>query len=539
MGLDRLLYRADGRPRLLLPALVAFGLTVAAGFAVVSLARRPPTDVERAATLSRSEKHGAAEALYVRLLAKEPTVPLLLALVDNHERGLAGEAKKRLSGEERSGLPDATDRVMSDDELERVLSALPADLSLVARFVESSDGAADADVRASIEAGARRVPPVPWYNHLLAEDALHRGDDPAAADYYEREGLFFAARHDDVDEAFDIWMNAEEWDRVRQRLADPRVWAAAGPETKARFATHEQDWRGAARWTAAGYKDRLAAWTLAMSGVSALAWGLFCARFGRIGERPLRRSLFFLAAFVLGVLSVGPTVLLIMIEEAKLKLVETGDAARDILFFVFGVALREEASKLLLFAALLPALRRWGDKLDVLVCGAFVGLGFAAEENLGYLAGGDLHESLGRFLTANFFHMALTGTLAASLYDFVTDPERNASQFMTTSLMIVGLHGAYDFLISHSEYGGSYLSMVVFVFLTQLFLRSLASWRPKVDRGLSPLHAFVLAAAVVTGVSAVRASTMVGPIDAALVMGEGLAGEAVIMVIFVRTLRSL
>jgi hypothetical protein len=110
---------------------------------------------------------------------------------------------------------------------------------------------------------------------------------------------------------------------------------------------------------------------------------------------------------------------------------------------------------------------------------------------------------------------------------------------MTTSLMIVGLHGAYDFLISHSEYGGSYLSMVVFVFLTQLFLRSLASWRPRIDRGLSPLHAFVLAAAVVTGVSAVRASTMVGPLDAALVMGEGLAGEAVILVIFVRTLRSL
>src|SRR5579862_4744693 len=182
MALDRLLYRADGRPRLWLPALVAFGLTLAVGLAVVSLARRTPTDVERAAALSRSEKHGAAEALYVRLLAREPTVPLLLAFIDNHERGLAGEAKKRLQGEERSGLPDATDRVMSDEEVDRVLSALPADLSIVARFVEPSDGAADPDVRASIEAGARRAPPVAWYNHLLAEDALHRGNEPAAAD---------------------------------------------------------------------------------------------------------------------------------------------------------------------------------------------------------------------------------------------------------------------------------------------------------------------------------------------------------------------
>ena len=34
--------------------------------------------------------------------------------------------------------------------------------------------------------------------------------------------------------------------------------------------------------------------------------------------------------------------------------------------FVFGVGLREEASKLLLFVPLLPLLRRWGDRLDVL-----------------------------------------------------------------------------------------------------------------------------------------------------------------------------
>ena len=163
----------------------------------------------------------------------------------------------------------------------------------------------------------------------------------------------------------------------------------------------------------------------------------------------------YLTAFVLGVLSIVPTVLLITVEETKLHLVETGEAARDVLFFVFGVGLREEGSKLLLFAALLPALRRWGDKLDVLVCGALVGLGFAAEENLGYLASGDLHTGLGRFLTANFFHMAMTGTLAAALDDFVASPEENAQELSRTALMVIGIHGAYDFLLSHQEYGGS------------------------------------------------------------------------------------
>ncbi len=231
--------------------------------------------------------------------------------------------------------------------------------------------------------------------------------------------------------------------------------------------------------------------------------------------------------------------LLIAIEEAKLRLVETGDPARDVLFFVFGVGLREEAAKLLLFLPLLPVLRRWGDKLDVLVCGAMVGLGFAAEENLGYLAQENLHAGLGRFLTANFFHMALTGTLASALDDFVGDREKHAADFTRTSLFIVAIHGGYDFLLSHEEYGGSYFAMTAFVFLTRIFLGAVETARRRADRGITPLHAFVFAVAIVTGVSLAFAVTTVGPLGALLVMGSGLLGEGIIVYVFVRTLRAL
>jgi len=241
----------------------------------------------------------------------------------------------------------------------------------------------------------------------------------------------------------------------------------------------------------------------------------------------------------LGVLSVGPTMALITIEEMKLRLIETGDAARDILYFVFGVGLREEASKLLMFALLLPLLRKWGDKLDVLVGGAMVGLGFAAEENLGYLASGDLHSALGRFLTANFLHIAMTGVLASALDDLVSDPEGQASDFSRTALTVVGLHGAYDFLLSHDEFGGSYMAMAVFFFLTRLFLGAAERARRRVDRGISPLQAFVFAVAVVTGVSAAYATLAVGPLNALLAMAEGLLGEAIIVVMFVRNLRTM
>ena len=175
------------------------------------------------------------------------------------------------------------------------------------------------------------------------------------------------------------------------------------------------------------------------------------------------------------------------------------------------------------------------------VCrGARAGLGFAAEENLGYLSSGDLHTGLGRFLTANFMHMAMTGTLAAAHDDIVASPEgERAGSSLARRSSVIGMHGAYDFLPSHAEYGGSYFAMTVFFFLARLFLGALDRARRRVDRGFSLLHAFVFAAAVVTGVSAVHASITVGPLPAAAAMAEGLLGEAIIFIVFIRALRGM
>jgi RsiW-degrading membrane proteinase PrsW (M82 family) len=537
-SLRRLLYRKDGEPRLVLPGLAVLAATIAIAWCVATLARSPLTADERADALSRSGRYRAAEAAYVELLRERPTVPRALEFLRNHDRGARGEGSRRTKDLERGVIPERGDEMMPEDAVERILEGLPDDVSLVARFVRA-DGLAPAELRTAIEAGARRDPPAPFCNHVLGAEALRDGRSAEAADLFEREGAAFSDRAEDVDMALDLWMDLDAWDRVRDRMSDARVRARAQPETKARIAIHERDWLGAAKWTALGYKTRLVPWSVAMSAVAALAWGLFCFRLGKFHERPRRRLGFYLAAFVLGVLSIGPTVLLITVEETKLHLVETGDAGRDILYFIFGVGFREEASKLLLFAPLLVVLRKWGDKLDVLVCGALVGLGFAAEENLGYLASGDLHTGLGRFLTANFFHMAMTGTLAAALDDFVASPEENAQEFSRTALMVIGMHGAYDFLLSHAEYGGSYFAMTVFFLLARLFLGALDRARRRVDRGFSVLHAFVFAAAVVTGVSAVHASITVGPLPAAAAMAEGVLGEAIIFFVFIRALRGM
>ncbi len=541
-------FTPNGQQRLLLPALLIVVVTFAVGLGALRAVQRTLPDEERAASLARTGKFALAEQLYVRLLREKPSLTTAIALIENHQR--AG-VMLRMRGRPGRGSPgpglgdDPTmhveDAVMTDDALDELLDkTLPADVSLVTRYWRAVDkGAVPSGLHDAVMEGATKEPPLPWYNHALAREAMRQHDFDEAAKRFEREGLAFPERHDDLDHALVLWMQADAWEHVRERMQDARVWSNIEPITKYQFAVHERDWRGAAKWLAYGWRPRFTTPSLIMTAVAALAWGFFCARLGKLGEKPLRRSFFYLLAFVLGVLSVVPTVCLIAVEEAQLRLVATGDATRDILFYVFGVGLREEASKLLLFTPLLFIVRKWGDKLDVLVCGAMVGLGFAAEENLGYLAGGDLHTGLGRFLTANFLHMAMTAILATALDDFVSDREKHAADFSRTTVMVVVMHGGYDFLLSHEEFGGSYFAMAVFFFLVKMFLAAVDHARRKADRGITITQAFVIALAVVTGTSAVYAVAAVGPAHGAMVMTEGLLGVAILIYAFVRTLRDM
>jgi RsiW-degrading membrane proteinase PrsW (M82 family) len=544
VALHGLLFDEYGEPRLVGPGLAALVAAFVVALSVITFANRPRTEEQRAEAMLRSGHPGKAEQVYADLLHRRPSVPLVVSFLHAHDQARVHEKiTKRRADTKRSresmDLPDS-ERPMSEESVEGLLAALPEDVVLVGRFLRAlPTHAVPPDLADAVAERAAREPPTPWANHLLGLQAEHENKLPEAAAFYEKEGLSFYERRTDVDLALQIWMSLEAWDTVRDRLSYPRISEAAGPRVKYRLAVHDRDWRAALHWLPSVWAPSLGGTGVGMSAIAALGWAFFCARLGKLGQRVPFRLTMYVVAFALGVLSVFPTVLLIAVEEAKLRLVETGDPMRDLLFFVFGVGLREEAAKLLLFLPLLPILRRWGTKLDVLVCGAIVGLGFAAEENLNYLAQENLQTGLGRFLTANFFHMALTGTLASALDDFVSDRENQASAFSRTAFFIIAIHGAYDFLLSHEEYGGGYFAMSAFVFLTRMFLGAVDNARGRADRGIAPVHAFIVAVAVVTGVSLAYAVTAVGPAAALTIVGSGLIGEAIIVYMFVRTLRGL
>jgi RsiW-degrading membrane proteinase PrsW (M82 family) len=537
-----MLYDRDGEPRLVVPALVALLLTIAIGIGLTYALRRPPTDLERADALMANGRFAAAEESYVRIVREKPSVEAAIALVNNHAAARAFNALMEKKREANPTEPVRTEKMLTDAEIDGIVSAISDPEALLAATFQRAlvtTGDVPDETGAAVIIAADRAPPMPFANRLLAELARKNGNTDEAAKRYEREGLSFPERKSDVDRALLLWAGSGDWNRVRERLADPRVRAASSGDIQYELAVHDHDWLGVAKAAVLGWRSHREPWALVTAGIAALAWAFFCARLGKLGERPFRRVPFYVSAFVLGVLSVVPTLVLAEIEREKIHLVESGEPTRDILFFVFGVGLREEASKILLFLPLLPFIRRFGDKLDVLVCGAMVGLGFAAEENLGYLANGNLQVGLARFLTANFFHMAMTGTIALALDELFDDREENAMRFSKTALTVIAMHGAYDFLLSHEEMGGAFFAMFVFIILTRIFLQAVDRARGRADRGISLLHTFVLSMSVVTGVTGVRAITAVGPFHAVQVMAGGLLGVAIIIIVFVRTLRAM
>lgn len=505
-------------------------------------ARQPPR--ERAEWLLRAGRSAEAEALYFREIELGPiTVPLVVALLDAHAAG-GHSAPPRKDGALETFAPRGAESIR-EHAIEALLqrSELPPDVALLGAFWRDVHaGAVSRGERRDVERAADAEPPMPWANHLLAREAMRERVDEAAL-RYEREGVSFD-RKEDVDTALALREASGDWRAIGERLKDPRVDRLAGPWAHFRYAVEARDFRLALRWSwAATYHARFALGPLLLALVSWAAWFAFAVRLGRVGERPLVRVPLYLSAFGLGLLSVYPTDVLIAVQESVLHLENTGDTLHDLLYFTFGVGFREELSKLLLFAPLSPLLLRgmrgeWISKLDVLVCGALVGLGFASVENLLYFEHGDLATAMARFLTANFLHMAMTALTATAFIEAVRAPDRYSFDFSRTLLTVMLMHGAYDFFLSSGD-SLAYFGMGVFVVLARQFMTAVHEVRGRVGRGMPLLDVFTVGMAVVVGASFVYAASLVGPGAAASVLVEGMLGLLIVLYFFVQELRRI
>ncbi|TMJ20865.1 MAG: PrsW family intramembrane metalloprotease [Alphaproteobacteria bacterium] len=164
-------------------------------------------------------------------------------------------------------------------------------------------------------------------------------------------------------------------------------------------------------------------------------------------------------AFLLGAASIS---LLGVVRAPFAKLLATPERAwvAEVLRSVFGVALPEEAVKILVIVAvaMLARRRRFADPMDTVVYGAATGLGFAAYENLAYLV---QHAEMWRSLAALRsvltvpFHGAL-GVMAGAYLAIARSGtalganrhHRDWARISSWILMLMGplaLHAAFDF----------------------------------------------------------------------------------------------
>jgi protease PrsW len=527
-------------------AAILLGSLGAGVFLDVWMRGHTPREVQARWAARAGDQDRAATLYFEELKSGRATVPLLVAFLDAQARGGAPPPRRSPRGDDSldsfsHGKRHASESIR-DHAVEEILSRddLAPEVALLGRYWRDVlGGALLGEEQARVEAVADAAPPVAWANHLLGRTAVVRGDLTEAIGRFEREGAAFG-RKEDIALVFSLLERQGDWEGVGEHLRNPRVAELASPWTRFRYAIEVRDWTAAARlsWRVA-YEGRVSLGTVLLAAVSFFAWFAFCLRLGRAMDRPLLRLPIYALAPALGALSILPTDALIAVQESVLHLTEGGDLGRNALYFLFGVGFREELSKLLLFAPLLPILRRaQATKLDVLVAGALVGLGFATIENLAYFTNADLSNAMARFLTANFMHMAMTGVTAAALWEGARDPERHAFEGSKTFLTVVALHGAYDFFLS-TPGGASYLAMIVFLVLARMFTTQVHDVRGRAGRGPSLLDVFVLGAAALAGVSFAYAAAMVGPRLAATAMAEGMIGLLIIAFFFVQELRRL
>jgi len=227
-----------------------------------------------------------------------------------------------------------------------------------------------------------------------------------------------------------------------------------------------------------------------------------------------------IAPLVAGVISVWPVLIIGAWQEAGLGMSEHAPFPQDLWFYLAGVGLREEAAKLALVALFMPWLLWLRAPAMALMTGAFIGLGFALEENISYYQefGGGV--ALVRFLSANFLHAALTGMAAHALYDMLRSRFARAERFIVTFFGVVAAHGAYDYAATSDIGGLDYFSMILLAFIAWQFLDIVDQEAPHAPQTVSPAAVFLLGAAVLIAIIFLTTAVQSPQMDALAAAGQ-------------------
>jgi RsiW-degrading membrane proteinase PrsW (M82 family) len=411
--------------------------------------------------------------------------------------GLGGRAEtiRKLSAHGEQSLDERRRQVEA-----LILADLPA--AEASRLKLLADGllgdvAAQTQAVEALRKAATSTPLRRFDHEWLADVLCRRQEFDEASAGYETEGRAFPDAGRARNRAFELALNREDAGKLRQLLADPAMTLDVPASQQARGQALCGNYASLFTATLREQMSRFSSWFHTV--ISVLCGTLWWMIFARIAGVPARHWWLALPALLLGVFAT--TLVLVGQIVAPITFNQNGDFLDRALFFTIGVGLREETFKLLCTLPLIIFLRREQSANVVLIVLSAVGLGFAVSENTIYL-GTEPSRAWGRFLTANFLHLAWTGMLGSSLWRACRGAAHGWEQFLATFLLVVLSHGAYD-LCSGSVMGESLglFSILIFVAVAFRYLIQLRSVAETSSQVVSPLAVFIFGSAAVLGLT--------------------------------------
>lgn len=272
--------------------------------------------------------------------------------------------------------------------------------------------------------------------------------------------------------------------------------------------------------------------------VGGFIWFTIIAKLGGIRRILEMRMLYATVAFVLGIYSAITTGMTIRWYESISGFQENGEFLNDIIYYVFRVGLQEETIKMLFILPLVPFILRRRSEAEMLLISSCVGLGFAVEENIAYFFT-ENGSSLPRLLTANFLHIAMTGSIGLALFRFLRWPKSRWEEFILTFIAIFVLHGLYNAFISVSNISNySIISLIILGALGHRHFDLIASTREPAPQKISPLGVLIIGSAVMIGLTWVIARSFSDWQTSLQVTGSSTLSFAMIAFLYINRLRS-
>ncbi len=356
---------------------------------------------------------------------------------------------------------------------------------------------------ARVQEATRSPSPRPLAHEWQASLLLRHHADAAALEAMMREGQLFP----DAQQARETAVRLAVLQQDRERMAEMAKagWTKKLPpllehDAGALLGSIPIQWRGLLRY-------RMQGLPLAALLLTAMSAGLWYALLVMHTPRWNWRWTWPLAPVVAGIASIWPTITLIAWQEQeRMSLGAIGSAEplgfpMDLWHLIIGVGLREETCKLALAACFMPWLV-WRRKPGMaLMTGAFVGLGFALEENVDYYQTMGGAVALPRFLSANFMHVAMTGLSTHALYDMLRSRFATTDRFLLTFGAMVTAHAVYDYAPPAESGLDMYLPMVTLAFVAWRFWDQVEAELPIVPQLVPPGALFLIGAASIIATS--------------------------------------